>query len=57
VQLYAKNQVLHRQLNILRRNAPKKSRLLGGDRALFAWLYRRRTVPFRRDRRLADFLK
>jgi hypothetical protein len=41
-QLYAENLALRHQLNILCHNAPKKSRLLGRDRALFAWLYRLR---------------
>ena len=33
--------ILRHQLNILRRKAPKRLRLSGGDRALFVWLYRR----------------
>jgi transposase InsO family protein len=41
-QLEAENMVLRHQLNILRRQAPQKPRLLGRDRALFAWLYRLR---------------
>jgi transposase InsO family protein len=32
--------VLRHQLNILRRKAPKRPKLSGGDRALFIWLYR-----------------
>ena len=31
--------VLRHQLNILRRKAPKRPRLLGNDRALFVWLH------------------
>ena len=31
--------VLRHQLNILRRTAPKRPRLLGSDRVLFAWLH------------------
>ena len=41
-QLQVENLVLRHHLNILCRNAPKKSRLLGRDRALFTWLYRLR---------------
>ena len=33
--------ILRHQLNILHRQAPKRLRLCGGDRALFVWLYRR----------------
>ena len=33
--------ILRHQLNILHRKAPKRSRLSGGDRALFVWLYLR----------------
>jgi len=32
--------VLRRQLNILRREAPKRPRLSRSDRALFAWMHR-----------------
>ena len=39
-QLKAENVILRHQLNILRREAPKRPRLSGGDRALFAWMHR-----------------
>ena len=35
--------VLRHQLNVLRRRAPRRSRLCWADRALFIWLYRRYT--------------
>ncbi len=39
-QLKAQNAVLRHQLNILRRKAPKRSKLSGRDRQLLGWLLR-----------------
>jgi transposase InsO family protein len=37
--LQSENLVLRHQINVLRRTAPKRARLIGIDRLLFVWLY------------------
>ena len=42
MRLEAENLALRRQLQVLRRSTPRRTRLRGWDRVLFLWLYRLR---------------